>query len=285
MSRQSPISFPAERAAWRIVFDSPDDGSWNMSVDEALGESAAERGLATLRFYGWSSPTLSLGYFQNYEDRSTHAASRDCPVVRRASGGGAILHDRELTYSLSLPCSERSVGDAEWLYLAVHGSLVNALAEWNVAAVVRCQSGKSADSGPISCAETSHQAKGASLAKVSSIARREEPFLCFQRRAASDVVIGSVKIAGSAQRRRRGAILQHGSVLLGKSPFAPELPGVEDLASVRIDPTDLGQAWLRNLAKQLHFQEERLFLTDIERNRAAELRAEKYAYSDWTMRR
>ena len=79
-----------------------------MAVDEALLLDAAENGIATLRFYEWSEPTLSLGYFQRYDDRYSHAASRDCAIVRRQTGGGAILHDRELTYSLTLPASHRN---------------------------------------------------------------------------------------------------------------------------------------------------------------------------------
>ena len=99
----------------RLLFDTPAEGAWNMAVDETLGEIAAESGIATLRFYGWSRPTLSLGYFQNYDERLSHSASMNCAIVRRASGGGAILHDRELTYSLALPCAERTIGDAPGL--------------------------------------------------------------------------------------------------------------------------------------------------------------------------
>ena len=78
-----------------------------MGVDEALLMDAVENGVATLRFYQWSEPTLSLGYFQRYADREQHTASRNCAVVRRQTGGGAILHDRELTYSLALPANHR----------------------------------------------------------------------------------------------------------------------------------------------------------------------------------
>ena len=74
-----------------------------MAVDEALLETAASLGVPTLRFYQWQEPTMSLGYFQEYADRLRHAASAGCPTVRRASGGGAIMHDRELTYSLAVP--------------------------------------------------------------------------------------------------------------------------------------------------------------------------------------
>jgi hypothetical protein len=87
----------------RLIIDPPQNGAWNMAVDEALLLDAIEDGSATLRFYQWSEPTLSLGYFQRYADRNQHHASRNCAIVRRQSGGGAILHDRELTYSLVLP--------------------------------------------------------------------------------------------------------------------------------------------------------------------------------------
>src|SRR5687767_13677741 len=90
----------------RLLIDPPASGAWNMAVDEALLASAAA-GVATLRFYTWSQPTLSLGYFQHAHQRDAHAASRSCPLVRRASGGGAILHDRELTYSLAVPLRQR----------------------------------------------------------------------------------------------------------------------------------------------------------------------------------
>src|SRR5689334_21696416 len=87
----------------RLIIDPPRQGSMNMAIDDALLESAAEAGVATLRLYQWSEPTLSLGYFQAAAERKTHQPSLTCALVRRASGGGAILHDRELTYSLALP--------------------------------------------------------------------------------------------------------------------------------------------------------------------------------------
>src|SRR5262245_57717493 len=87
----------------RLLSDPPAPGAWNMAVDEVLLTAAAASGQATLRFYTWNEPTLSLGYFQAAADRQQHAASLACTLVRRASGGGAILHDRELTYSVALP--------------------------------------------------------------------------------------------------------------------------------------------------------------------------------------
>ncbi len=85
----------------RLIIDPPATGPWNMAIDEVLAHSAAERGVNTLRFYSWDPPTLSLGYFQRATDRQTHISSSTCAWVRRTSGGGAILHDRELTYSFA----------------------------------------------------------------------------------------------------------------------------------------------------------------------------------------
>ncbi len=276
---------------WRVIFDPAGAGPWNMAVDEVLGESAAEREIATLRFYSWSLATLSLGYFQNYSERTAHVASHNCPAVRRASGGGAILHDQELTYSLALPCSERAVGDAEWLYLAVHGALVKALATWGVNAVIRCQARNSDvakdETRELSCATevpTPFQ-KTVQIQRENQSQDSPEPFLCFQRRAGGDVIVGSTKIAGSAQRRRRGAILQHGSVLLEQSRLAPELSGIFELTGVRISPDDLQKKWLAGLAKQLQFAGQPAKLSSAEVVRAKELATLKYDHSDWTNRR
>src|SRR3712207_5102130 len=114
----------------RVIADSPADGAWNMAVEEGRLASAPENGPANLRFYAWSEPTLSLGYFQAACDRNKHGASLDCTLVRRASGGGAIVHDRELAYSLALPGAPA----AARLYEIVHSTLIMVLAELGVEA-------------------------------------------------------------------------------------------------------------------------------------------------------
>ena len=87
----------------RLFLDGAAAGGWNMAADELLLEQASDTGQASLRIYSWSEPTLSLGYFQSHADRQTHAPSRDCRLVRRRSGGGAILHEHEITYALAIP--------------------------------------------------------------------------------------------------------------------------------------------------------------------------------------
>ena len=85
------------------MIEGPGDGPWQMAVDEVLLDSAALHKTATLRFDRWQTPTVSLGYFQHVADRAQHPASLACPLVRRLSGGRAIVHDHELTYCLTLP--------------------------------------------------------------------------------------------------------------------------------------------------------------------------------------
>jgi lipoyl(octanoyl) transferase len=214
----------------RLLLDPPASGPWNMAVDEALLETAASTGQATLRFYQWQEPTLSLGYFQSLDDRQQHPHSQDCPVVRRASGGGAILHDRELTYSIAIRQAAGRRSEASHLYEFFHQTLIAALAECGIAAELY---------------------RDCSTTKSKEKPNLEPPFLCFQRRTCFDVVIGDAKIAGSAQRRRRGAVLQHGSILLARSPVAPELAGIQEVAAVSLAAADLAQHWTPRLAEAL----------------------------------
>jgi lipoate-protein ligase A len=243
----------------RLLVHAPAAGAWNMAVDEALLESACGGGLPTLRFYQWNKPTLSLGYFQRFADRGSHAASLDCPIVRRTTGGGAILHDRELTYSLTVPAGHRLARRPAELYDRMHRSLVQALEQLGAASQVLATG---VDRGPLA-----------------------EPFLCFQRRASGDVVQAGAKIAGSAQRRHRGAILQHGSVLVETSRAAPELPGLEQTARVALSPEQLLEVWREPLARELELNFVADELSAAEQSRADELVAEKFATAAWTAKR
>jgi lipoate-protein ligase A len=216
----------------RLLIDPPASGPWNMAVDEVLLETAASAGMATLRFYEWQEPTLSLGYFQAVADRDWHTASRECPLVRRASGGGAIVHDCELTYCIALPRANAQSSTAAELYNLFHETLVATLGEFGVAAAVfRPGAGQcDTDTAPVAVAE---------------------PFLCFQRRSCGDIVCSGAKIVGSAQRRRRAAVLQHGSILLARSAAAPELPGIGEISAVsiaRVELTTVGCRRSRRLA-------------------------------------
>jgi lipoate-protein ligase A len=231
----------------RLIIDEPATGSWNMAVDAAILGSLSPDSVPTLRFYRWASPTISLGYFQAMADRSKHRESEGIDVVRRATGGGAIIHDRELTYSLTIPTPTQRTGAVPWLYERVHQCVIAALASSGIHAS-RC-------------------------GMTSSLNRETEPFLCFQRRTDEDVIVAGYKVLGSAQRRGPFGVLQHGSLLLQASNFAPQLPGLIELAGAT-EP-NLSAIIASEVAKTLHcsWQEcsisahERLLATDCERKR------------------
>jgi lipoate-protein ligase A len=284
----------------RLLIDPPGPGAWNMAVDEMLLEGSAEQRACCLRFYRWQEPTLSLGYFQERQDRAGHGPSRDCPVVRRLTGGGAILHDAELTYSLVVHGGHPLASRRDALYQAAHGSLIEALADLGIAAAW-CQ--PSGDHPPVprlfqpcgSCADVVNPGTAdTAVARIPAVGNRamdnppsgsrcgREPFLCFQRRTAGDVLVGRTKIAGSAQRRRRGAVLQHGSVLLRRSPAAPELPALEDAAGKTVEAEQLAERWLERLAPRLAVVWMPGVRTPAEELRAAELVHRRYGSAAWT---
>ena len=230
-----------------------------MAVDEVLLDRAQEHADPCLRIYGWNEPTLSLGYFQTYSDRQQHAASQNCAAVRRLTGGGAILHDKEITYSIVLPGGHPLAARRDELYQAMHGCLIESLAGFGVAARL-CE--------------------GGTAAKTAA-----EPFLCFQRRSPGDVLLGDHKICGSAQRRRNGAVLQHGSLLWRASAAAPELPGVADLAGRSIPSEKLVEIWLDGLAERLGFawRPEDLDATEVRLSK--DLAESWYSGDAWTKQR
>lgn len=222
-----------------------------MALDEALLRSALERRLASLRFYTWSEPTLSLGYFQKHAERLSGVA-----WVRRPTGGDAILHHHELTYALALPAGPPWHTSESWL-CRFHHAIGAALRTFGV------------ETGAVSCGEE----------------QRLGPFLCFHHQTPADLRIAGHKVAGSAQRRPHGAMLQHGSILLRQSPRAPELPGIAELSGVTIDGVALGQAIATELAKGTGWTFEPADWTDEERRWAAELERDKYANMTWNGKR
>jgi lipoate-protein ligase A len=169
------------------------------------------------------------------------------PVVRRLTGGGAILHHHELTYSLALAADHPLAADPRALYDLVHVAVVEELQQQGVPAGLRGES---------------HAELGGN-------------FLCFSRGDSFDVVCGGYKILGSAQRRRRGAILQHGSLLWARSEWAAEFPGICDLSVVRVTQAvleaRLRDALVRGLGGGF---KERGELTALQLARLAELEQE-----------
>lgn len=182
---------------WRLLASGTDTGARNMATDAALLAHARRSGEATLRLYGWSRRTLSLGRHERARglyDLDRLAAER-VDVVRRPTGGRALLHHRELTYSVTAPAAGTSLGES---YRAINALLLDALARLGVAA-------EEAPRAPDSAGAT----RGRGVP-----AMRPEGASCFAEPAAGELTWRGAKLAGSAQLREDGAFLQHGSILI-----------------------------------------------------------------------
>jgi lipoate-protein ligase A len=234
------------------------DGPANMAADETLVETAAQAGSASLRFYGWSPATLSLGYFQPAAARAADPRLAALPWVRRPSGGAALVHDLELTYCLALPPGAHWQSGASWM-TRMHEVIGRALRDLGVATM---PVEKPHDFGDV---------------------------LCFQQQTPGDLLAGAAKtlskVVGSAQRKYRRALLQHGSILLERSPHTPELPGLAELTSVRIAPRPLAAAVAAAFERHTGWRLEAAEWTDEEMRRRAALLTARYAAPYWNERR
>ncbi|MEO1524935.1 MAG: lipoate--protein ligase family protein [Planctomycetota bacterium] len=233
-----------------------------MALDQAILEATSTGSFEgrptrpTLRFYGWSEPTLSLGYFQSHQTVS--AAHASLCKVRRSTGGGAILHDHELTYSLTIPTGEPFRVSRQDLYLAMHEAIVTALGEFGISARPFRESG--------------------------GVAGVDDAYLCFQRRTDEDLLISGYKVVGSAQRRARSALLQHGSILLRASESAPQIPGIFELTSQLLPIDRLSRRIADSIGAWLDVDWIGGEVDSEEKNRANELQI-RFDSSGWWLRR
>ncbi|HEX9035515.1 MAG TPA: lipoate--protein ligase family protein [Ktedonobacterales bacterium] len=178
-------------AEWRLIIDdAPRDGAWNMAVDEALMNAVGEgESLPVLRLYQWAPPCISLGRRQPLAGVDPNALHADgVGTVRRETGGWAILHTDELTYSVTLrPTDPRADGPILDAYRKLSQGLVEGLALLGVHAEMK----------PASASGT-HNLSAA----------------CFETPSAYEITAGGRKLIGSAQARPNGRVLQHGSLPL-----------------------------------------------------------------------
>jgi lipoate-protein ligase A len=207
---------------WRLVVTEPLDGPTNMAIDEALWRSRlAGDGPPTLRFFAWAPPAVSLGYGQRLDRGVNVDACRALGVglVRRPTGGSAIYHDgpeRELTYSVVAAVDDfaGAVGVLQ-SYDWISRGLVAGLRRLGVAA----------EMVPVMPSGS------------------EPPAFCFARTGTYEIEVGGRKLVGSAQRRRIGGFLQHGSVMLGVDAARVRLifPGGDPLAGMTTVEAALGR--------------------------------------------
>ena len=173
--------------AWSLLLSPPASGAFNMALDEALMTRARDTGAIILRVYEWAAPTLSLGRHQTARGLYDldAALARGVGFVRRPTGGRAVLHHREITYSVAAPV--RALGALPESYRRINRLLLEALRRLGV---------------------------NAGLAQPSGVAPHPGVAPCFEEPVAGEIVAGGRKLVGSAQWRDREALLQHGSILV-----------------------------------------------------------------------
>ena len=184
-------------APWRLLSYRVLRAAENMAIDEAVFRLNRREGLPpTLRFFGWQPPAVSLGYFQKTSREIDVAACRQAgiDIVRRPTGGKAVLHEHELTYSLAAPADHPLfTGDIVGTYRVVSACIVEALRRLGLTPEIAFE-GRTAAGTPL------------------------EGY-CFAAPSRYELLVGGRKICGSAQVRARGAFLQHGSLLADLDPM------------------------------------------------------------------
>jgi lipoate-protein ligase A len=259
---------------WRLILDPPRDGATNMAVDEALLESAAAGGPPTLRLYAWEPPTLSLGFAQPAADADRAALARlGWGLVRRPTGGRAILHTDELTYSVTAPESHPLLrGGVLESYRRLSLGFLAALRRLGV------------DARPADPAR----------------ARAAKNPVCFEIPSQYEISVGGKKILGSAQARRSGGVLQHGALplrgdlarilqALARPDSTPEnvrrrAATLADLLGREVSWHEAADAVMRGFSETFAIEFRESGLTAEEQTRAGELARTKYGMEEWTGR-
>ncbi len=268
------------REPWRLLLQpEPAQGAWNMAADEAILEACGSgKSLPTLRIYAWEPACLSLGYAQPVSDVDMERLrTRGWDLVRRPTGGRAVLHTDEVTYSVIAPPDEpRVAGTVLEAYNRLAAALVDALRLLSLPVQV--------------------QERAGTASKIPNP-------VCFEVPSTYEITVGGKKLVGSAQARRKEGVLQHGSLpltgdltrilqaLVYPDDAARERAAVRLLEHATTVEAAIGRivswdeaarAYVAAFGSVLDLDLEPGALTPEEKVRTEELARTKYAHPDWT---
>jgi lipoyl(octanoyl) transferase len=267
---------------WRLIHTPPSTGAWNMAVDEAILENIY-RGEAkpTLRLYAWNPPCLSLGHAQPFKDVDVERLkSHGWDVVRRVTGGRAILHTDEITYSVT--------GNADDEILS--GGVMESYNRLSKALLYAVQS----LSLPVKIKEESH---------TKSVTYQNP--VCFEVPSSYEITVDGKKLIGSAQARKKEGVLQHGSLPLtgdltricdalvfenesvrqeAKDRLLSRATTVESVLGINVSWDNAANALKQGFEKELGIEFEIGELSQSELLRAEELVKGKYGDNSWNKR-
>jgi len=268
---------------WRLIFHPPAAGSWNMAVDESI-LNASTQGLVppTLRLYAWTPTCLSLGYAQPFRDIDFENLNKyGWHYVRRATGGRAILHTDELTYAVIGPSNDpRLAGGVLESYRRLSKALLVALRALGIQADAQ--------------ESTSRADQNDATAPV-----------CFEEPSNYEITVNKKKLVGSAQARRKGAVLQHGTIPLTgditritkalaypdeiqRAAAAKRLydraTSLEISLGKEVSWENTAQALIRAFEDELNLKLYLEDLSDLELSAVEKLLAAKYDNEEWNQR-
>lgn len=265
---------------WRLITTPLAQGAWNMALDEALLESVGEQGaLPVLRLYSWQPPCLSLGYAQPFADvNRERLQSLGWSLVRRPTGGRAVLHIDELTYSVIAPLSDPRVkGSIIESYRRLSQALLRTLSNLGISA------------------QADHEYE-------IPTGSQKNAAVCFEVPSNYEITADGKKLIGSAQARKHHGVLQHGALPLSgditriiqvlnfTEPAKMESASNRLLAHATTAESILGKApdrdqaitaFVEGFSNVLNLNLLPSEPTSMELQRTQELIAEKYANQDW----
>lgn len=271
---------------WRVIFDHARDAKNNMAIDEAVMQLHGEgKAPPTLRFYTWDPPALSLGYFQKNREINLDACRKQgIDVVRRITGGRAVLHDKELTYSVIIR-ENLSILPPTLLgsYRTISQGLIAGLKKLGVAADMALP--------------------GAAFGQSIKLPKNGA---CFDAPSFYEIGVGKKKLIGSAQVRKDGVLLQHGSILLEFDAeslvnllifpqeeeaerclklLQAKATSLKEVLGAVPDSDELARIIARQFGKALHMELVEENLTEEELSLAANLARDKFGSYEWNFLR
>lgn len=277
-----------EKEVWRFIDSGDCSPEYNMALDEALLDWHSEGKIPpTIRFYGWNPATLSIGYFQKVEKEiDLDAVKRHgLGFVRRPTGGRGVLHDKELTYSVIVsedhPNMPQTVTEA---YRVISEGILQGFRLLGLDAY-------------FAVPKTEEEREGL---------KNPRSAVCFDAPSWYELVVEGRKVAGSAQTRQKGVILQHGSILLDidedklfdlfnysnervrermQRNFRNKAVAINALLDKPVSKDDVRTAFKEGFEKGLNITLEPYTLTDDESNYVLEIAERRYHSDDWNFRR
>jgi len=271
-----------QKSFWRLIISSPSSGSWNMAVDEAILKEVVTRNVPpTLRLYSWHPYCLSIGHAQSISEVNIgFLTEKGWGMVRRPTGGRAILHADELTYSINAPIDDPHIqGGVIESYQHLSQCLLRALELIGI----------KTDSKP----------------KVEKEKRLSKNPVCFQYPSDYEITFQGKKLIGSAQARKINGLLQHGAIplfgdisriistlnfnndeekLKAKTSLLTRATTLQDIIGKMISWKEMADAILRAFEETLNIHFINSSLSTNELNRAKTLQKEKYTNKSWTYR-